>query len=110
VPYAQPGPHPVGLRDLTVPGGAALQEAPGDFHCFVAVCAFAGLRLGEAAGLQMRDVDFLRRTLSIQRQIQGQVNSRTVDVSPKYESARTVYLPDDLVTVLAAPREPSAAG
>jgi integrase len=82
--------------------GAALREAPSGFHAFVAVCAFAGLRLGEAAGLQLGDVDFLRRTLSIQRQIQGQVNAKTVEVSPKYESARTVYLPDDLVTVLAA--------
>ncbi len=82
--------------------GAALLEAPDNFHGFVAVCAFAGLRLGEAAGLQLGDVDFLRRTLSIQRQIQGQVNSKTIEVSPKYESARTVYLPDDLVRVLAA--------
>ncbi len=40
--------------------------------------------------------------MSIQRQIQGHVNSKTVEVSPKYESARTVYLPDDLVRVLAA--------
>lgn len=82
--------------------GAALLEAPDDFHGFVAVCAFAGLRLGEAAGLQLGDVDFLRRTMSVQRQIQGQVNSKTVEVSPKYESVRTVYLPDDLVRVLAA--------
>ena len=82
--------------------GAALLMAPDHFHAFVAVCAFAGLRLGEAAGIQLGDVDFLRRTLSIQRQIQGQVNSKTVEVSPKYESARTVYLPDDLVRVLAA--------
>jgi hypothetical protein len=48
------------------------------------------------------DIDFLRRSLSIQRKIQGQVNSKTVEVSPKYESARTVYLPDDLVRLLAA--------
>lgn len=82
--------------------GAALLEAPVHFHAFVAVCAFAGLRLGEAAGLQLGDINFLRRTMSIQRQIQGQVNSRTIEVSPKYESARTVYLPDDLVRVLAA--------
>jgi integrase len=81
---------------------AALQEAPDGFHAFVAVCAFAGLRLGEAAGLQLPDVDFLRRTLSIQRQIQGQVNAKTIEVPPKYESARTVYLPNDLVGVLAA--------
>lgn len=79
-------------------------------------CAFAGLHLGEAAGLQLGDVDFLRRTLSIQRQIQGQVNSKTIEVSPKYESARTVFLPDDLVRVLAAhlekhpPRESAVVG
>lgn len=30
------------------------------------------------------------------------MNSKTVETSPKYESARTVYLPDDLVTVIAA--------
>ena len=81
--------------------GAALLAAPDHFHAFLAVCAFAGLRLGEAAGLQLGDVDFLRRTMSIQRQIQGQVNSKAIEVSPKYESARTVYLPDDLVSVLA---------
>lgn len=65
------------------------------------MCAFAGLRLGEAAGLQVGDVDFLRRTLSVRRQVQGQVNARTTAVAPKYESARTVYLPDSLVTELA---------
>lgn len=65
--------------------GAALLEAPVQFHAFIAVCAFAGLQLG--------GVDFLRRTMSIQRQIQGQVNARTFEVSPKHESARTVYLP-----------------
>lgn len=80
--------------------GRALAAA-GDFRAFVAVCAFAGLRLGEAAGLQVGDVDFLRRTVVVRRQIQGQVNSRTVEAAPKYESARTVYLPDALVKELA---------
>lgn len=87
---------------LIAEGDEALAEAPASFHAFVAVCAFAGLRLGEAAGLQLGDVDFVRRTMSIQRQIQGQVNTKTVQTSPKYESARTVYLPDDLVKVIAA--------
>lgn len=81
--------------------GRALVAA-GDFRAFMAVCAFAGLRLGEVAGLQVADVDFLRRTLVVRRQIQGQVNSRTVEAAPKYESARTVYLPDPLVKELAA--------
>lgn len=79
----------------------ALAVAPVDFRAFVAVCAFAGLRLGEAAGLQLGDIDFLRRTLTVERQIQGQVNSRTAQVSPKYESARVIYLPDDLVMLLS---------
>jgi integrase len=81
--------------------GKALAAA-GDFRAYLAVCAFAGLRLGEAAGLQLGDVDFLRRTLVVRRQIQGQVNARTVEVDPKYESARTVYLPEALVLELAA--------
>ena len=55
----------------------------------------------QAAGLQVADVDFLRRTVVVRRQIQGQVNSRTVATAPKYESARTVYLPDALVKELA---------
>ena len=81
--------------------GRALAAA-GDFRAFVAVCAFAGLRLGEAAGLRLDDVDFLRRTLTVRRQIQGQVNSKTVEVDPKYESSRVVYLPEALVQELAA--------
>jgi integrase len=81
--------------------GKALVAA-GDFRAYLAVCAFAGLRLGEAAGLRLGDVDFLRRTLSVRRQIQGQVNAKTVEADPKYESARTVYLPDALVLELAA--------
>jgi integrase len=40
----------------------ALAVAPVEFRAFIAVCAFAGLRLGAAAGLQLGDVDFLRRT------------------------------------------------
>jgi integrase len=81
--------------------GKALAAA-GLFRAFVAVCAFAGLRLGESAGLQPGDVDFLRRTLLVRRQIQGQVNSKTVAIDPKYESVRTVYLADALVKELAA--------
>ncbi|MFZ2012960.1 MAG: site-specific integrase [Nocardioides sp.] len=79
----------------------ALDAAHLEFRGFIAVCAFAGLRLGEAAGVQLGDVDFLRRTLSVERQIQGQVNGRASATSPKYESARIIYLPDDLVTMLS---------
>lgn len=71
----------------------------------IALCAFAGLRLGEALGVQAGDVDFLRRTLKVQRQVQrrtGKGNPGTVVTLPKAGSERTVYLPDELVTILAA--------
>lgn len=41
--------------------GALITEAGIEFDAFVGLCAFAGLRLGEAAALQVGDVDFLRR-------------------------------------------------
>jgi integrase len=37
------------------------------FVAFLAVAAFAGLRLGEAAALKVGDVDFLRRQLHVER-------------------------------------------
>jgi integrase len=71
------------------------------FTAFVAVCAFAGLRLGEAAGLQTGDIDFLRRQLHVRRQVQradgGEVEIRL----PKYGSERIVPVPEDLLTVIA---------
>ena len=91
---------------MTLPTTAhvrALRDAaPGEWAAFVALCAFAGLRLGEAAALQVGDVNFLRQTLTVARQVQrgngGQIEIRP----PKYGSERTVYLADGLVTILAA--------
>ncbi len=71
------------------------------FQPFIALCAFAGLRLGEAAGVQLGDVDFLRKSLKVSRQVQ-RVNGGAIDVrAPKYGSERVVYLADNLVNVLA---------
>ncbi len=82
--------------------GAVLDVAEPAFRPFVALCAFAGLRLGEAAGLRVEDVDFLRRTLTVTRQVQragrGQVEVRP----PKYGSERVVFLAPGLVDMLAA--------
>lgn len=91
------------------------KSRPG-FTAFVALCAFAGLRRGEALGVQVGDIDFLARTLRVKRQIQ---RAKPADVAagkdlveavagitvivraPKYESERTIYLPDELVTILS---------
>jgi integrase len=49
---------------------SSLDVAEPTFCTLVAVCAFAGLRLGEAAALRLDDVDFLRRELLVRRQVQ----------------------------------------
>lgn len=72
------------------------------FVGFIAVCAYAGLRLGEAAGLQVGDVDFLRREIRVRRQIQGQTRATAKAVPPKAGSARTVYVDDELIKLLSA--------
>ena len=91
------------------------KSRPG-FTAYVALCAFAGLRRGEALGVQVGDIDFLGRTLRVTRQLQ---RAKPADIDagknlveaaggiavvvrpPKYESERTIYLPDELVTILA---------
>ncbi|MDX1873996.1 site-specific integrase [Mycolicibacterium sp. 120266] len=81
--------------------GAVLHHAPERFSAFVAVCAFGGLRLGEAGGLRVSDINFMRREIRVQRQVQ-MVTGGGVDIRPpKYGSERTVYIPKDLVTILA---------
>lgn len=70
------------------------------FRAYVALCAFAGLRLGEAAGVQVADIDFLRRQLTVIRQLQRDGSTYGV-WPPKYGSERVVYLPDDLVLMLS---------
>jgi hypothetical protein len=40
--------------------GAVIRTADNGFAALIAVCAFAGLRLGEASALQAGDIDFLR--------------------------------------------------
>ena len=71
------------------------------FNAFVAVAAFAGLRLGEVAGLQVGDINFLKRTIKINRQIQGNGRGKTKVVPPKHGSERTVYVSEELIKILA---------
>jgi integrase len=81
--------------------GQLMALADGRFRSFIALCAFAGLRLGEAAGVQLGDVDFLRKSLKVSRQVQ-RVNGGAIDVrAPKYGSERVIYLADSLVNMLA---------
>jgi len=88
---------------IPTPGeiGQLIAVADERFRPFIALCAFAGLRLGEAAGVRLGDVDFLRKTLKVSRQVQ-RVNGGAIDVrAPKYGSERVAFLADSLVNVLA---------
>ena len=60
----------------------------------MALCAFAGLRLGEAAALQAGDVDFLSREIHVRRQVQRAGHHQVEIRAPKYGSERTVFVPD----------------
>jgi integrase len=81
---------------------ALLKAADERFAPFLAVCALAGLRLGEAAALQFGDVDFLRRQIHVRRQVQRASGGKVELRLPKYGSERTIPIPDQLVSILAA--------
>ena len=81
--------------------GLFMTFAEDGFRTFIALCAFAGLRLGEAAAVQLGDVEFVGASLTVTRQVQ-RVNGGAIDVrAPKYGSERVVHLADGLVDLLA---------
>jgi integrase len=81
--------------------GAAVRAADDQYSAFIAVCAFAGLRRGEASALRVSDVDIPRKEIRVSRQVQWTDDGRMEIRPPKYGSERTVYTPDGLVTMLA---------
>jgi integrase len=81
--------------------GAAMQHASEQFTAFVAVCAFGGLRLGEAGGLRVSDIDFMRRQMHVQRQVQVMTGGGVDIRPPKFGSERKVYVPDGVVQMLS---------
>lgn len=87
-------PSPVEVRQL-------LHGSDERFVAFVAVCAFAGLRLGEAAALKFEDVDFLHRQLHVRRQVQRAGGGKVEIRLPKYNSERSVPMPDQRIEILA---------
>jgi integrase len=82
--------------------GCLLRAADPWFRPFVALCAFAGLRLGEAAAIKVTDINFLARQLTVTRQIQRANGSQIEIQAPKYASERTVFVADGLIGLLSA--------
>lgn len=90
---------------MTVPTteqvGAILAATDPYMRPIVLLCAFAGLRLGEACGAQLDDVDFLRRQIRVVRQVQRAKGGGLEVRAPKYGSERVVGLPDGVLEDLA---------
>ncbi|WP_081821307.1 tyrosine-type recombinase/integrase [Rhodococcus sp. UNC23MFCrub1.1] len=81
--------------------GRLVTNADPSFSAYIALCAFAGLRRGEAAALQPGDIDFLRKRISVNRQAIG-ISSGVVDVrAPKYGSERNVPVASGLLEILS---------
>ena len=59
--------------------GQLMDVADERFQPFIALSAFAGLRLGDAGRVQLGDVDFPRRSLKVSRQVQ-RVNGGAIDL------------------------------
>lgn len=79
--------------------GAALAEAPRHFRLFIALCAFAGLRLGEAAGVRAGDFDHEAQRLAVRRQVQGHTTGALEVVLPKAGSERNIAVPAQLLAL-----------
>ena len=97
---ARASPSPAAMT-LPTPAqvGAILEAANEPFRAFVGLCGFAGPRLGEPAAVG--DVDFLRRTLTVARQVQHAPGGAMELRAPKHGSERQVYLAPSLVDLLA---------
>lgn len=80
--------------------GVLVTVAEDEVRTFIALCAFAGLRLGEAAAVQLGDVDFNKATLAVTRQVQRLTGPKVDIRPPKYGSERVVHLADGLVDLL----------
>ena len=66
----------------------------------IALCAFAGLRIGEASAVQLGDVGFLTRRLHVQRQVQYEGGAPSF-TPRKAGSERKVALADRLLLMLS---------
>ncbi|MPZ51025.1 MAG: tyrosine-type recombinase/integrase [Dehalococcoidia bacterium] len=76
------------------------------FHALWVLLTTTGLRLGEACGLQWKDIDLERGSLTVRRALQRQKGVGFVFVEPKTRlSQRKVHLPPGTLAVLSAHRK-----
>jgi integrase len=91
------------MRFLSAEEVARLARAtPEHYRPLILTAAYVGLRWGELAGLGVNNVDTLRRTIRVERQLVD-VNGQLQFAEPKTDAGtRTVSVPTSLVEMLAA--------
>lgn len=90
----QPGPPPRKVRPWSMQRVLAVVDAlPDQFRPMIVAAGGCGLRQGEAFGLRIQDVDFLRHEIHVRQQIRLEAG-RPVPALPKYERTRTVPMPE----------------
>ncbi|HTY72969.1 MAG TPA: site-specific integrase, partial [Actinomycetes bacterium] len=77
-----------------------LANASGDYRSLILLLAYCGLRWGEAAALQIKNVDMLRGRLVIERSV-ADVNGKLIYGSTKTHAQRTVPVPSFVRAELA---------
>lgn len=101
---ALPKVAPARVEPLGVEAVEALADAvPARYGALIVLAAGTGLRQGEALGLTVDRVDFLRRTLTVDRQLVLMPGGPPYLAPPKTPaSTRTIPLPAVVVDALAA--------
>ncbi|MDP9440759.1 MAG: site-specific integrase, partial [Actinomycetota bacterium] len=79
---------------------AVIDALPERYRAIGVVAAGCGLRQGEAFGLRVRDVDFLRHRVHVEQQVKLLSASPTI-AKPKGSKTRTVPLPDSVAVELS---------
>lgn len=94
---------------LTADDVTKLADNAGEHRALVLVLAYCGLRWGEAIGLRVRDVQFLRRRISVSSNA-VQIGSRHVVGPTKGREDRSVPVPEFVLNELSAQCRSKAAG
>ncbi len=79
---------------------AVIDAMPPRYRALGVLAAGCGLRQGEAFGVRVRDIDFLRRQVHVEQQVKIVAAKVTID-TPKGDKTRSVPLPDIVATELA---------
>ena len=99
-----PKVHRQPIEPMTLEAVEALTEAmPERYRALITLAAGTGLRQGELFGLTVDRIDFLRRQLTVDRQLVAMPNRAPYLAPPKTQaSVRVVPLPQVVIDALAA--------